>query len=70
MQEMRIQFLDWEDSPEKGNHNTLQYSCLGNLMNRGTWWATVDGVTKKNWTWQQLNNNNSLIWKQTKMQAK
>ena len=70
MQEMRIQFLDWEDSPEKENHNTLQYFCLGNLMNRGTWWATVHGVTKKSWTWQQLNNNNSLIWKQTKMQGK
>ena len=29
-----------------GNGNPLQYSCLGNLMDRGAWWATVHGVTK------------------------
>ena len=28
------------------NDNPLQYSCLGNPMNSGTWWATVHGVTK------------------------
>ena len=28
---------------------TLQYSCLGNPMDRGAWWATVHGLTK-NWT--------------------
>ena len=33
-------------SPEEGNDNPLQYSCLGNPMDRGTWWATVHGVTK------------------------
>ena len=26
--------------------NPLQYSCLENPMDRGTWWATVHGVTK------------------------
>ena len=26
--------------------NPLQYSCLGNHMDRGAWWATVCGVTK------------------------
>ena len=26
--------------------NPLQYSCVGNTMNRGAWWATVHGVTK------------------------
>ena len=41
--------------PGEGNGNPLQYSCLGNLVNRGAWWATVHGVSK-NWT--QLNNNN------------
>ena len=35
-------------SPEKEiNGNTLQCSCLGNLMDRGAWCATVHGVTKK-----------------------
>ena len=29
-----------------GNGNPLQYSCLGNPMDRGAWWATVRGVTK------------------------
>ena len=33
-------------SPGEGNGNPLQYSCLGNPMDRGTWWATVHGVSK------------------------
>ena len=27
-----------------GNGNSLQYSCLGNPMDREAWWATVHGV--------------------------
>ena len=27
-------------SPGGGNDNPLLYSCLGNLMDRGAWWAT------------------------------
>ena len=30
----------------EGNANSLQYSCLGNPMDRGAWQATVHGVTK------------------------
>ena len=30
----------------KDNGNPLQYSCLGNPMDGGAWWATVHGVTK------------------------
>ena len=30
----------------KGSANPLQYSCLGNPMNRGAWGATVHEVTK------------------------
>ena len=33
-------------SPGRGNGNTLQYSCLENPRDRGTWWATVHRVTK------------------------
>ena len=33
-------------SPREGNGNPLQYSCLENSMDRGTWWATAHGVTK------------------------
>ena len=32
--------------PGEGNGNPLQYSCLGNPMDRGAWQATVHGVTK------------------------
>ena len=28
------------------NGNSLQHSCLGILMDRGAWWATVPGVPK------------------------
>ena len=28
-------------SPGGGHGNPLQYSCLENPMERGTWWATV-----------------------------
>ena len=41
-------------SPEGGNGNPLQYSCLGNPMDRGAWWATVLGVEKESDTTEQL----------------
>ena len=40
-------------SPGGGNGNWLQYSCLGNLMDRGAWWAIVHGIAK---SWTQLSN--------------
>ena len=33
-------------SPGEGNSNPFQYSCLENPMDRGAWWATVQGVSK------------------------
>ena len=33
-------------SPGGGNGNSPQYSCLGNPMDRGAWWATVSCVAK------------------------
>jgi len=33
-------------SPGARNGNLYQYSCLGNPMDRGAWWATVHGVVK------------------------
>ena len=33
-------------SPGGGNGNLLQYSCLENSMDRGTWWATIHGFSK------------------------
>ena len=40
-------------SPGVGNGDQLQYSCLENSMDRGTWWTTVHGVTK---VWTQLSD--------------
>ena len=34
-------------SPREGNGNLLQYSCLGNPMDRNAWRATVLGVAKE-----------------------
>ena len=33
-------------SPGEGNGSPLQYSCVGNPVDRGAWWATVYWVTK------------------------
>ena len=35
-----------ERSPGEGNGNQLQYSCLGSLVDRGAWWATICGVAR------------------------
>ena len=40
-------------SPEEGNGNTLQYSCLENPKDRRAWQATVPGVKK---SWIQLSD--------------
>ena len=40
-----------ERPPREGNGYPLQYSCLENHMDRGTWRATVCKVTKR---WTQL----------------
>jgi len=34
-------------SPGEGNGNLLQYSCLGNPMDRGAWWAAVHGISEE-----------------------
>ena len=46
-QETQVGCLGWEDSLGEGNGNPLQYSCLGNPMDRETRWATVHGVAKE-----------------------
>ena len=45
-QKMWVQSLGQERPPRQGNSNPSQYSCLGNPMDRGTWWAIVHGVAK------------------------
>ena len=40
-------------SPGGGNGTPIQYSCLGDPMDRWAWWATVHRVTK---SWTRLSN--------------
>ena len=37
----------------EGNGNPLQYSCLGNPMDRGAWQVNVHGIAE---SWTQLSN--------------
>ena len=37
-------------SPEEGNGNLLQYSCLENSTDGGVWWATFHGVAELDMT--------------------
>ena len=50
-------------SARGGNGNPLHYSCLESLMDRGAWWATVQGVAKSP-TW--LNRNMIHVKKKKK----
>ena len=43
-------------SPGERNGTPLQYSCLGNPMDREAWWATVHRVAKELDTTELLNN--------------
>ena len=45
--------LELGRSPGEGNGNPLQYSCLGNPVDREAWWATVHGVAK---SWTRLSD--------------
>ena len=44
-------------SPEEGNGNPLQHSCLENPMDRGAWRATVHGVTRVGHDWAHVHVN-------------
>ena len=55
MQEMLCYPWSGKKTPGGGNCNLLQYSCLGNPMDRGAWRPTVHGaatsqITLSNWT--------------------
>ena len=43
----------------RGSGNPLQYSCLGNSIDRGAWQAIVHGVTKESDMTELPNNNNN-----------
>ena len=46
-------------SPEEGNCNPFQDSCLGNAMDRGAWWAIVHWVAK---SWTRLSDWAHTTW--------
>jgi len=46
MQETRVPSLVGM-IPWKRKWQPNRYSCLGNPMDRGSWWATVPGVTER-----------------------
>ena len=55
----RCGFNPWsERSPGGGHGNPLQYSYLENPTDRGTWWATVHGVSKSR-TWMRWLSRHS-----------
>ena len=57
-------------SPGEGNGNPLQYSCLGNPMDRGAWQATVHEVAMSQIGLSTKNNFNvSLIQGHTKVES-
>ena len=47
-------------SPEEGDGNPLQYSCLGNPIDRGVWQATVHRATEESDTTWLLNNKSNF----------
>ena len=49
----------------EGNGNPLQYFCLGNPMERRTWWATVHGVTKSQTRWSDshIHTHTHFVYK-------
>ena len=49
MEKTQVQSLGPEELPGEGNGNPLQYSCLENPIDRGSWRATVHGAAKS-WT--------------------
>ena len=46
---------------EKEMANPLQYSCLENPRDRGTWWAAVYGVTQSQTHLKRLSGGRGLL---------
>ena len=48
--------------PGEGSGNPLQYSCLGNSMDGGAWWATVCGITKSQTQLSDCSHTENIEW--------
>ena len=44
----------------EGNGNPLQYSCLENPVDRGSWWAAVFGVAQSQAQLKRLSSSSNL----------
>ena len=54
----RLRFDSWVRKISWRRHgNPLQYSCLGNPVDRGAWWSTVHGVTKSRTQLKRLSTH-------------
>ena len=49
-EDVLVQSLGQGRSPEEGNGNPFQCSCLGNPMDRGAWWLQSMGRKELNMT--------------------
>ena len=47
--------------PGGGNGNPLQYSCLENSTDRGTWWTAVHGFAKSDMIEQLTHKHKNKI---------
>ena len=65
MEETQVWPLGWEDLPGEGNGYPLQYSCLENPLDRGTWWATYSA-----WGCKELNTTEWLNWTELNIRDK
>ena len=54
-------------SPEGGNGNSLQYSCLENPRDGGAWWAAVYGVAQGRTRLKRLSSSSSSSSRGTKV---
>ena len=57
----RHQSLYFVTLPGGGHGNPLQYSCLENRMNRGAWWATVQGVPESQKQLKRLKTHTHFV---------
>ena len=59
----RCQFGLWVGrSPGGGHGDPLQYPCLEDPMDRGTWWAVVHGIAKSRAWLERLSTHALTFW--------
>ena len=49
-------------SPGEGNGNWVPFPCLGNPVDRGAWWATVQRITKTQLSMHEYHKVISIGW--------